>query len=380
MAAAKSTGGKASSGKSTAKSDLVAAPALLSRSKWPLVPAIVLLGGDAPFYQDRIVERLIVEVFGDASPEVVRFRGPGSERDLGELPLSTVLDELRTPSFFSPTRVVVVDRANAFLKEYRDDLLPFVDKKFSAGHLVLLVEGKLDSRTKLVQAIARTGWAVACDQPFDRPPPWETRKPVWESPLSQWVVAQAKSKKLEIDLRAAFVLHERVGTDLRTLDDSLEKLSTYLAGSGKSRADEDTIRAVTGDTRDESLFTITELILEGRRADALDALERLFDRGWHTGSGVVVDPVGIVLPWITNLLNRLRSLRRAHAMKSEGAGPDDWMRAGLVQRPFIARFHRQIDATPPDRIRRLINRLHTTDRNIKTGGDPRGLARLIIVE
>ncbi|HLU47182.1 MAG TPA: hypothetical protein VK116_03830, partial [Planctomycetota bacterium] len=311
---------------------------------------------------------------------VVRLHGPSSERSSDELPLSTVLDELRTPSFFSPVRLVIVENAGAFLKEYRDDLIRFVDSGFSAGHLILLLDSKPDARTKLVQAVARLGWAVTCEQPYNRPPPWETRTPVWESPLSRWVVEQAKSKKLEIDLRAAFDLHERVGNDLGSLDDALEKLATYLAATGSKRVDDVAIRAITGDTRDESLFVLTDLVLEGRRADALDSLERLFDRGWHTGTNVVVDPAGIVLPWITNLLNRLRHLRRAHAMQSIGMSSDDWIRAGLVQRPFLPRFRRQLDATPPDRIRRLIDRLHATDLGIKSGGDPRGLARLILAE
>ena len=354
---------------------------LLGLESLPPLPPIALLCGNADFYKKEILRRFVKELTSQGTPEVQRFEGPPSERQIDELPLSTVLDELRTPSFFAARKLVVVEGANNFLKAHRDVLESYVERGFPVGHLVLLIDGKADLRTRFARAVASTGWLVDCPQPYDRPPPWETRKPVWDSELSHWLVGRARARDLSIDLPTAFALHDRLGADLEVLDEELEKISTYLVEEGSRTITVETISRVTGELREDSIFRLVDLVLEGRRREAVISKEKLFKRGYHTDTGaLVLEPAGIALPFFGAMTRRLRALRRAHAMNAAGARSEDWIREGLVKMPFRDRFRRQIAATPPERVRRLLSRLYKVDRSIKRGGDARRLVLLLVLE
>ncbi|HVR75620.1 MAG TPA: DNA polymerase III subunit delta [Planctomycetota bacterium] len=355
---------------------------LMTRETWRPIPSISVFAGNADFLKEEALKRLTREVFGANPQEVRRFQGPPNDREIGALPLPTVLDELQTPSFFSPARLVILERGNTFLGAHGDDLVPFLEKGFSGGHLAVLVDGKLDGRTRFARRAAENGWVVECAQPYDRPPPWDSKTPAWDSELSHWIVAHARTKDLSIDAPTAFLLHERAGTDLAVIDEELEKIVTFLGVKGSRRVDAEAIAAVTADLRESSVFAALDLFLEGRRGEALDAVQRVFRKGYHGEKGALtIDPSSIALLFIGSLVPRLRSLRRAHAMVSAGgAGPDDWIAAGIVQRPFLARFQRQLRAVPPQKIARLLERLYETDKSIKTGGDPERLLEVLLLE
>jgi DNA polymerase III delta subunit len=293
---------------------------------------------------------------------------------------------------------VVVESGDVFLGACAEDLLPFLDKGFSAGHLAISVE-KLDRRTRFAKAAAGKAWIVECAQPYDRPPPWDTRTPVWQSDLSRWVAAHARTKGLEMDLESAFALHARAGTDLAVLDEELEKIATYLAGKAAAASpagpaaptsareparrtvDEAIIAEVVGDLHEDTVFLAIDLFLECRRADALAALKRLLERGVHTDRGAPsFDPMNIALLFIGAVLPRLRALRRAHALAARGEGPERWIAAGLVQKAFLVRFERQMRACPPPRIAKILQALYEFDKTIKGGGDAARLLELLFVD
>ncbi|MBI4601673.1 MAG: DNA polymerase III subunit delta [Planctomycetes bacterium] len=354
--------------------------ALMARKAWTPLPPIAVLTGDAELFKQDVLRRFTRELFGDAQPEVRRFQGPTAERQGEELALATVLDELRTPSFFSAYRIVVIERANAFLAANSESFIPFLDKGFSGGHLIAFLDGKLDGRTRFARAMAEKGWIVECAQPYDRPPPWDSEAPPWDSELTHWLVSHARTKGLELDPQTAFLLHERAGTDLAILDEELGKIGTYLAARSSRRVDAEAIAAIVGDLREDSVFHAMELFLAGR-AEALEATSRLFRKGYHTERGALTtEPTSIALLFIGALVPRLKALRRAHALAAEGAGPDQWIAAGIVQRPFIARFQRELAAVPPRRLVRLLDRLYEIDRSIKSGGDPEVLLEILVAE
>ena len=350
----------------------------MGQTTWAKLPAFCVLSGGAGFMKELLVRRFSAELFGDAEPEILRYDGPANDQQLGSLPLAQVLDELRTPSFFSPSRIVRIDNAATFLAAHAEILLPFVDQGFAGGHLILSLD-KLDGRRKISKEIASKGWVVECAQPFDRPPPWDQRTPAWESDLSRWVVERARLQELDVDLETAFAVHDRAGTDLAIIEEQLDKLKTYLTSHKSRRIDHAAVQAVVGDTRENSVFALVDLFLEGRRQEALREARLLFERGFASDRGPrTMDPAGIVMIFIGTAIPRLRSLRRAHAMRREGAGPDDWVRAGLVMRPFLSRFERQLRVYGTNSIGRAFERLFRVDRGLKTGGDARRLFEILL--
>jgi DNA polymerase III delta subunit len=353
----------------------------VQRKDWTSVPAFVILTGDAGFFRKQIERRCLAGIFGDAKTPTVQRHILGksaANKNLDAL-LTSVLDELRTLSILSSSRVVVIDGADPFVDAYRDDLEPFVSAGFSGGHLILHLEKKLDARTKFAKAAKEHAWIVDCSKPFDRPPPWQSESPPWQNDLSKWIVSWAeKSRKLKITLQDAFFLQERVGTELESLDKSLEKLHIFL-GPEKRQIDVQAISDMTGDTHEDSVFTLVERFIIQDRARSLDIAHRLFDTGYRPPHGAAVnEPVAITSLFIGATIPRLRNLRRAHAVRESGGGPDRWMQMGLTTRPFIDRFTREVRAMPPLRIQRAFEAMIDMDREIKTGANARTAMALFL--
>ena len=358
---------------------------LMARENWHPLPTVVVLVGNAPFLKELVLRRFEKEVFGEDAPDLRRFTSDGGAQSEGP-PLATILDELRTPSFFSASRVVVVAPADGFVTTHSATLLEHIESGFVGGHLVVF-QNSLDQRTRWGKQIGQKGWIVECRQPYDRPPPWDLRTAIWDSELSQWVSQRARDKGLSLSPQNAFHIHSRVGTDLAVLDEELEKLATYVAGRSDKkvaadRVTKEAIEAVIGDLREDSVFSLVDLVLERRLPEALESTHRLFERGQQTERGTrALDPMSIALPFIAALAGRLRGLRQGHALNAVGrGGSEGWLKHGLVQRPFLARFERQLETTHPTYIRRLFRRLYEVDRALKLGASaPREIELLVVL-
>ena len=217
---------------------------LVARKSWSPLPVIVAMTGPAKFLKSLIAKRFAREVFGAEEPDIRRF--DGSKSGGAELKLAAILDELRTPSFFSSSRLVEIRGADTFVASHGDALTPYLDIGFSGGYLLLDLDDKLDMRRRFPKQVNESGWLVECLNPFDRPPPWERHTPVWNSELSHWLSARASEKGLKLSAQVAFSLHFRAGTDLAVLDQELDKLKTYIDSKQRAEvteADVDAIRA-----------------------------------------------------------------------------------------------------------------------------------------
>lgn len=353
----------------------IPAAELLARARWKPLPAVVILAGDEPFLGRAVERRFAAELFGDAPlPALERF---DAEQDRDRL-LARVLDELRTISILSSARLVIVDNADRFLADHREDLEPYIEAGFAGGHLILRASKPPDRRTRFGKLAGEKGWVVLCKRPFDRPPPWDTGSPPWNSELTRWIIEWARRHRLEIDPRTAHALQERVGTDLGEIDSTLQKLRTYL-DAGTNRVDIRAVEAVAGTLREDSIFDLVEMLIASDRARAIETAERLFAQGYHPPRGNPVHDAGsITMMFIGALIARLRPLRRAHAMRAAGKGPQDWIEARLTTKPFIERFRAQLESMPPRRIDRAFEALADLDRAIKTGADPRTALTILL--
>ncbi|MBI4585230.1 MAG: hypothetical protein HY717_14550 [Planctomycetes bacterium] len=340
---------------------------LFQRKSWRPLPAVAALVGEAEFLRREVERRFIQELFGNEPlPSIQRF---DASRDVEGL-LAHVLDELRTLSILSAARLAIVQSADAFLASYREALEPFVSAGFEGGHLLLHLDKAPDERTRFAKTLLQHGWLIHCRQPYDRPPPWKTGDPPWRNELSEWIAARAAYRGLSMNLETAYFLQERAGTELGTLDECLEKIGILL-GPERKTVTGDTVAAVTGEIREDSIFDLAEAFIGRDRVKALSMAERLNRQGYHPPRGnPIFDPATIASLFIGSLIARLRPLRRAHALQAAGGGPDRWLELRLTTRPFIERFRRDLAAMPPGRIDRIFKALLEMDRSMKSGGDP----------
>lgn len=304
---------------------------------------VYVLGGDEDFLKRRCRDAIItlaVDTGGDPDFAVSTYAGD-------KLDFSTVRNDLDTPSFLAPVRVVIVEQADPFVSEYRENLERYVSSPSKVGVLVLDVKS-FPETTKLAKALPDAA-KLAC-KAFELPRMRER--------LIDWCVKWAKAghgKKLGRD--AAEALVELVGPAMGLLDMELAKLAT-AAGANAEISTDDVTRLVS-QTGKANVFHILDAIGDGHPAKAFDLLARLLDGG--------EDPHRI-LGGLSAQLRRLAGVGRLIAQGQsmgpamDAAGVPNWPQARQAA-------ERQLKHLGRTRIAQLPDWLVEIDLGLK-GGSP----------
>ncbi len=212
-------------------------------------PVYAIFGGDA-FLRNQAVREAIRAACGGASEpaEVVEFDGTQAEP-------ADVFDACRTMSLLAPVSIVCVRDADPFIKQHRDLIERYVASPSSSAVLILVLNAKLPSNTRLYKRIAAVGRNVSCEPPKG-------------AALSAWAVNHAQSAYgARLESPAARRLVELVGDNLGRMDSELAKLSTFVYPKTSIRAAD--VDEMVGVSREEKVFGITDAVA---RRDARSAL------------------------------------------------------------------------------------------------------------
>ncbi|TMF60476.1 MAG: DNA polymerase III subunit delta [Chloroflexi bacterium] len=94
-------------------------------------------------------------------------------------------------------------------------------------------------------------------------------EPPRRSDRAGWVRKLAEERGLTITPAAVRLLLERADPDLRLLEQEIVKLALFALPS--TRIDEDAVRALVSDSREEEIFALTDALRQARPGDALRA-------------------------------------------------------------------------------------------------------------
>jgi DNA polymerase-3 subunit delta len=219
---------------------------------------VYVLFGDEDFLKRRCQDAIIQQIIGDRDADFAVSSYSGDKLDF-----STVRNDLDTPAFLAPVRVVVVDQADSFITEHRESLERYVVAPSKVGVLILDAKS-FPETTKLAKALPDAAKLVCKAPPVMQLPGWCVR----------WAKARY-GKKLSGD--AAEVLVERVGPTMGLLDQELTKLATAIGASPEITAAD--VDRLVGRSREADVFRILDAIGEGNPAEALTVLGQLFDEG-----------------------------------------------------------------------------------------------------
>jgi len=219
---------------------------------------IYAIVGEEPFARGQAIRAIRQAVLGDSDPELALSQYAGAQtpepRDL--------LDELRTPAFLAPRRLVIVEEAADFVAKARDALLAYLKKPSKTGTLVLVLE-KLPKNDKLGIAVRKAGMVVACAPPR-------------EHELPRWIAARARDHGKAIAPPAARRLAECVGLNLPIADQSLAKLALYVGDRATITAKD--VDALVENLPVTTIFRLTDAIGHKQPAKALQVLENLLEQ------------------------------------------------------------------------------------------------------
>jgi len=279
-----------------------------SKSKRQPVYALI---GDEDFLKRRARAAIISSVLGDADPAFAVSVYTGERLDF-----STIRNDLDTPSFLAPCRVVIVENADtkphpqvdAFLSVHRAALEKYAAAPSTVGVLILDVKS-FPETTKLAKAIPDAA-KISCKAPY-------------ENTLPKWCVGWAKATHgKRITFEAAELLVDLVGPAMGLLDMELGKLATAVgAVAAIEPADVDRL---VGRSAGADVFRILDAIGDGKPKAALAILEQLFTEG--------EDPMAVIGP-MTAQLRKLAAVGRGVAGREslgqamDNAGIPRWEKA-----------------------------------------------------
>lgn len=214
---------------------------------------ITLMTGEN-LYALRLEKRRWIDEFSKkhGPDNIVRLDGKG-------LTIRTLLDEAGVMPFLSEKRLVIVDGVPKSTKEEMQAL----EAAIHPATVLLFVDPAPDKRLGGVKQLI----AIATTKAF---------APLKGPKLLQWLDAEAARLGLAFRPGAAKALAEQIGDDQEALSTELEKLS--LAVSGGTVTAEDVERH-TIPTDEGVVWTMTDLVSAGKRAEALRYARRLLDRG-----------------------------------------------------------------------------------------------------
>lgn len=207
--------------------------------------------------------------------------------------------------------------------------------------VVLVARGKPPA--KLAKAVkAAGGEALTYDAPRQRD-------------LPAHLVAEAGERGFELELAAARLLVERMGSSTVRLGAELDRLALWAGEGGRVSVDD--LRAMVADTSEEATWALSDALVEGDSETAVLAAERLVAQGEN----------------VTGLVYAVASrLRQAHRALSEleAGNPPKQVESGLSMHPYAAKMLvRRVRGTSPEQLRAAIEAVADLEVWCRGGSD-----------
>ncbi|MGE0548727.1 MAG: DNA polymerase III subunit delta [Kofleriaceae bacterium] len=248
-----------------------------------------------------LIERLVSAIRDGAVPPATR----GFNYDVveGKPSAARIIALAQTLPMMAARRMVFVRELAGLPAEDAEPLLAYLAKP-NPSTVIVAVTSKLDKRMKLYAQLSKKGWLHVLEAPRQ---------------LAPWVRAEAQARGVKLDGAAVTRLVDAVGSDLSRLALSVEQLGLF-AGDRPVTADD--VDELVADTRERSVFELTDAIGAADRTRALAAVNSLCDQR-ESAVGVVV------------MLGRfVRQLSLVHALRSGGVARPEWgARIGVP--PFV---------------------------------------------
>ena len=178
-------------------------------------------------------------------------------------------------------------------------------------------------------------------------------EPPRRSDRAGWVRKLAEERGLTITPGAVRLLLERSQPDLRLLDEEIGKLSLYVVPS--TRIDEEAVRALVSDTKEEEIYALTDALASGRPGEVAGVLQSLLEAGR--------EPTWMLY----TLVSHWRRLLQARAIRDRGGTVAD-LQERLQEHPFVVEkaFRQAAEYTAAD-LDRGFHELLRLEEQIKLG-------------
>ncbi|TPQ20103.1 DNA polymerase III subunit delta [Streptomyces sporangiiformans] len=296
-----------------------------------LAPVTIAVG-----QEDLLLDRAVQEV-------VAAARAADSDTDVRDLTPDQLqpgtLAELTSPSLFAERKVVVVRNAQDLSADTIKDVKAYLGAPAEEITLVLLHAGAAKGKALLDAARKAGAREVAC--------------PKMTKPADRLAFVRGEFRRLgrSATSEACQALVDSIGSDLRELASAVTQLVADVEGT----IDEAVVGRYYTGRAEASSFTVADRAVEGRAAEALEALR------WSLSTGVAPVLITSALAQGVRAIGKLSSAR--------GGRPADLARE-LGMPPWkIDRVRQQMRGWTPDGVAVALRAVADADAGVKGGGD-----------
>ena len=254
--------------------------------------------------------------------------------------LNDIFDEVRTAPMFGKHKLIIVENADGLLVKYQEKISEYIKNPFSINCMILEVLS-IDKRTKLAKAMSgKQGIHIECDNLFDRPAPWETKKPEYDSELTKWIVMHARNYNKTINLKSAFCLLERTGNSLAIIDRQLDALSIFVGDKNEISIED--IQTFSGASHREKLFNLLDAIGMKNTISAVKMAENIFNTGMENERKTITfDPRSIAITIVISSHKRMKDLWKILGVLDKGGSKEEILEKRYAPRPFVDKMIKQ---------------------------------------
>lgn len=298
----------------------------------PLAPVTIAVG-----QEDLLLDRAVQQV-------VAAARAADADTDVRDLTPDQLqpgtLAELTSPSLFAERKVVVVRAAQDLSADTIKDVKAYLGSPAEEITLVLLHAGGAKGKGLLDAARKAGAREVAC--------------PKMTKPADRLGFVRgefrATGRSATPEVRQSLV--DAIGSDLRELASACAQLAADVEGT----IDEAVVARYYTGRAEASSFTVADRAVEGRAAEALEALR------WSLATGVAPVMITSALAQGVRAIGKLASAPR-------GARPGDLAR-DLGMPPWkIDRVRQQMRGWSADGVATALRAVAAADAGVKGGGD-----------
>jgi DNA polymerase-3 subunit delta len=240
----------------------------------------------------------------------------------------------QTLPMMAQRRLIYVRDFSAMPADDAEPLLAYLAKP-NPSTVIVGVASKLDKRIKLYAQLSRKGFLHVLEAPRQ---------------VAPWVRAEAKHRGVQLEAAAINRLVDAVGNDLSRLALTIDQLGLYAGGRPVTSDDVDDLVA---DTRERTVFELTDAIGAADRPRALAAVASLCDQN-ESAVGVIV-----------MLARHVRQLALVYTLRETNVPRPSWGQM-LGVPPFVVdKLIAQARSYSPRALAAATQRLANADRALK---------------
>lgn len=310
--------------------------------------SVYLIHGSEPLRLEQAVDRLKRRVAeaADIDFNIDTFDGESAKA-------ADVVASCNTLPFLSERRLVVVNHVDKMPKSELDELVDYVNNP-SPSTIFVMVAVKIAKNTRLFKAVDKRGGVSEYKAPQKPEYPGEVRRMFAE-------------KGKEAPLRAAELLVNSVGYDLRRLSTEVEKIVAFVGDRKRITAAD--VSEVVVDTAETSIYEYLDALGNRECERSLTLLGRLFAAGQ---SEYAIHTMSV---------RQIRDLIAAQALIERGQGSAAAIARAIGKMEWQAKaLPRQARAFSAGELTELLRAAAQTEAQMKTSRDSRLVFELWVMK